>query len=487
MNRKGLRLLTLAFVGLALASASSADTVTFKDGRTVEGKIIDQNDEIITIKTSFGTQRISRRDVAKIEKGDTAHDEYKRRRAALRSDDVEGHLKLAHWARESKLFAESKDLYRMVLVLEPNHPIANRALGNILYNGAWYSPAELDRVKESENRAKGLVKYKGEWLPKEDVEKLEKGMKKVGDRWMTPDEEMESKGYTKLDGKWVKAEDKERIEVEKKMEKALGIKPTVIFSPHFTVASMLNADHTKQISERAEEIYRFFGLFFEGKPDAVFWMGRAQLYIMNNRNNYEDFVNFIVPDLVPSEETRKFLLKTNSFHISLGGLAGTSIEEDKFQLNNIDHTVAHFLLAHYTGGRPPEWFSEGYASWMETKFEDASRIHCTTKTTYGDRTEIAEKVSSSKAWPELIKDSITTRTSTPLELIKSISLNQLDFEHLSKSWSIISMLIETDKDRFVKFVRKLRTADQDEAFKQVLGMTAEELDAKWQQWALKAY
>ncbi|MBI1851406.1 MAG: hypothetical protein HYR85_13785 [Planctomycetes bacterium] len=464
---------------------AGADTVTFKDGRIMEGKVVSQDDENITLKTQFGTQKIARRDVAKVEKGETALDEYQKRRDALKSDDLEGHLKLALWCKENKLTGQAKDLYRMVLVLEPNQPIANKELGNIQYNGTWYSPADLDKVKESENKAKGLVKYKGQWMPKEDVDKLEKGMKKVGDRWMTPDEEMQSKGYTKVDGKWVKAEDKERLEVEKKLEKALGVKPIVIFSAHFTVASMLSGEHTKQMSDRAEEIYRFFGVFFEGKPDHQFWMGRAQLYVLNNRNNYEDFVNFVLPEMLHDEDTRKFFLKSGAFQVTGPNISGTSIEEDKFQLNGVDHVVAHFLLAQYCGGRVPPWLYEGYASWMETKFDDASRVHCTTKTSYGDRSEIADKASSSKSWPELIRDSIETKTDTPLESMMNISLNQLDYEHLSKSWSIVSMLVENSKDAFISFIRKLRTGDQEHAFKEGLGMAPAEVDGKWHEWAMK--
>jgi hypothetical protein len=468
-----------------LGGRAGADTVTFKDGRTVEGKVVSQDDENVTIKTQFGTQKIAKRDVAKIEKGATSLDEYQKRRDDLKTDDLEGHLKLALWCKENKLTAQAKDQYRMVLVLDPANAIANRELGNVEYNGTWYAPADLERVKEAENKAKGLVKYKGEWMPKEDVDKLQKGMKKVGDRWLTPDEEMESKGYKKVDGKWVKAEDVERIEVEKKLEKALGIKPVVIFSQHFTVASMLSKEHTKQISDRSEEIYRFFSVFFEGKPDHQIWFGRAQLYVLNNRSNYEDFVNFVLPSMLHDEDTRKWLLKSPAFILPGANISGTSIEEDKFQLNNIDHTVAHFLLTSYTGLKVPPWLDEGYASWIETKFDDASRTHCTSKTSYGDRTEIADKLSNSKSWPELIRDSIETKTDTPLDAIKNISLNQLDYEHLSKSWSIVTMLIENSKDKFIAMVRKLRLGNQDLAFKEGLGMEPVEVDAKWHEWAMK--
>ncbi len=479
----------LAFV--AVAAVASADTITFKDGRTLEGKIVSDDGETVTFKTRFGTQSVSRRDIAKLERGLTLLDEYKKRKEALKKDDLDSRLELAEWCRSNKLMTEMKEVYRTVLAIDPNHPIANRELGRVQVNGVWYATSELDKVKEAENLARGLVKYKGEWIPKEDAEKLEQGLKKVGDVWMSADEEMEAKGFVKADGKWVRPEEKERLEVEQRVESALGFKPSVVFSSHFTVVTLLGNDHAKEISSRAEEVYRLFGLSFENKPDAQFWAGRVQLYVLDRKSNYEDFVNFldrIVPGVARDDEERKRYMRAAGF-LQTGGkvrLAGTSIEKDKFQLNQIDHMVSHFLLTSYVGNVPP-WLYEGFASWMEVKFDQASRVHCTTKTSYGDRTDIADKVSSSASWPELIKESVTSKTDTPFGAILGIPLNQLDYEHLSKSWSIISMLIETNKDGFISFCRHLRSGDQQKALKSGLGATAEEIDEKWREWVLKKY
>ena len=52
---------------------------------------------------------------------------------------------------------EFQQAFEQALVLDPEHAVARRALGYVLYEGIWMTADEV-------MRAKGYVLYKGEWM-----------------------------------------------------------------------------------------------------------------------------------------------------------------------------------------------------------------------------------------------------------------------------------------------------------------------------------
>ena len=107
--------------------------------------------------------------------------------------DVDGLIALAQWCEKNDLPQKVNDLYREVLLLEPDHLTIRKKMGYaktshgwllhehlreknyILYEDIWYTSAELQQ--------KGLVLHEGNWLNAE---------------------QMQQKGYILADGRWVK-------------------------------------------------------------------------------------------------------------------------------------------------------------------------------------------------------------------------------------------------------------------------------------------
>ena len=73
------RVLIAAALVLGLARTSGADVVVFRDGRRLEGKIVKETEESLTLRVKYGEVVVPKRDVASIERGPTSLEEYKKK------------------------------------------------------------------------------------------------------------------------------------------------------------------------------------------------------------------------------------------------------------------------------------------------------------------------------------------------------------------------------------------------------------------------
>src|SRR5689334_4088707 len=90
-------------LGLLLASAASADVITLVEGGRLEGEIVKESADEITVKVGSSTTTIKRDAIKSIEKKPSPAQEYEARRAALASDDVAGRVELARFVLEKRL------------------------------------------------------------------------------------------------------------------------------------------------------------------------------------------------------------------------------------------------------------------------------------------------------------------------------------------------------------------------------------------------
>ena len=125
--------------------------------------------------------------------------------------------------------------------------------------------------------------------------------------------------------------------------------------------------------------------------------------------------------------------------------------------------------------------------YMEYKYAKTCRVHCVTPKQYGGDTKLAKKASDSSTWPELVKTSVIDGTDTPFEKLKHIMINELDFEHLSKSWSLVTFLVDEHEDKFVTWIKNMRRMQWEEAMYKAYHWTNAELDKEWGLWVKAIY
>ncbi len=93
--------LALACVLLSQAAQAREVTVILKDGTSVKGDMVGQNDSSVTLMIANISRRISRDNIDEIRVEQTPTELFNQRKAELEKDDVAGRYRLAQWAYEN--------------------------------------------------------------------------------------------------------------------------------------------------------------------------------------------------------------------------------------------------------------------------------------------------------------------------------------------------------------------------------------------------
>ncbi|KAF0243635.1 MAG: Cysteine-rich secretory protein [Planctomycetota bacterium] len=139
----------------ALLLSFAADLIFLKDGRTWTGDVVEEQAERVKIRLPKGAIWVARADIDRIETTAQQRDEY--RASAAKAASASDHRALAMWCREKGLAEEEMAEWSAVAAADPANEEAHRALGHVLHEGKWLTPAEAAK-------AQGLIERAGEWV-----------------------------------------------------------------------------------------------------------------------------------------------------------------------------------------------------------------------------------------------------------------------------------------------------------------------------------
>lgn len=444
------------------------DIIHRKNGPPLEGKIIEETATKVVLKMALGKIEIKKSDIVRIERTKTKKEEFNDRLKALKVTDIDGLKALAIWAEDNGLKAEAKKVYKRILRLDPDDKFANRAMGKVHYKGKWYTKSELAKVKKEEQKASAS-----------DSSRSSKSDPSAEDP--KPDRSGRS---NRRSNRRIASGD-----IGALFEQKLGEKPVVVTSEHFRIITVFEEDEAKALIELAEKIHEDFTEMIEEREGHRYWNMTADEFIVSSRGMYVDFVEKVMPRYVNSKSALDFWKSREGGLIHSFPPVGAGIRKNRPLRNVIAHHAAHYLLNNYVGPRRQlmPWLTEGFAEYIEFKYEKASRVHCITKLQYGGDTKQANKASDSSSWAELVKTSVIDETHTPFERLKYVMLNELDYEHLSKSWSLMTFLIDEHEDKFIEWVHNMRKMQWEEAMFKAYHWTNAELDKEWSLWVKATY
>jgi hypothetical protein len=155
----------LLILTLLAAPPLAADIVHLKSGKLIEGKVHkDISRGTYTIETPLGTVVKPIRDVLRVEKAPLPATVFDRRFAKVDQEDVQDLAKLVAFCREKRLVPRKHKVCRLILEIDPNHEMARKELGYVVFENEWILDKEL-RKKRTEL---GLVKHLGEWMSPEE-------------------------------------------------------------------------------------------------------------------------------------------------------------------------------------------------------------------------------------------------------------------------------------------------------------------------------
>lgn len=162
-------LLTLVF------SPALADTVVLKDGSTLDGTVVAQNEKFLRLKTDKDEFFLWKDELKEKTAWDSAIAEYREKAAAAKA--AEDHRAVAAWCREKGLSEEVRFHLEEVLRLSPADDAAAAELKLEKGTDGNYVTERAAKAKQ------GYVRYLGEWFKTEDRDKFEKGTARVGKAW----------------------------------------------------------------------------------------------------------------------------------------------------------------------------------------------------------------------------------------------------------------------------------------------------------------
>ncbi len=521
-------LAVLAAAALASAPPASADVVVTNDGRTIEGKIVREDDAVVRIETRFGTIEVPRASVVRIERKETPEEELPRRR--LDAKTAGDWFELSRWCAEKGMSKEARRCLETAVEIDPRHEAANRALGRVRDGDDWVTPEEKARRDEERKAAalaaQGLVEFRGRWMAPEEKEALEKGLVRLGDRWVTEDEARRARGLESFEGAWIEASEIPFRLRSREAAAEFGVASwKLVLSAHFAVQGAAEEAWLRTVSEGSERalgaLDRLFGgdgagsVLSAGIPPAPFAMPasqpipRVELIVLEGDAEYGRAVDRTY------RESKRFLWegwderarRTHGYFVheplgvSVALLRGRDLDQAAGQTF---HHVGH-VLANRHGHVPsllPPWYDEALACLAEAAAWERNTIFCAHSRSVpraegsGGTTTGGERRSDARAgrWEDELRASIAAGRPQSLLAIVQKDLPDLTIDDVRKSMSVVQFLAQKAPgglDRFHRLVRKLwglqRIPDRarvfhDQAFREAFGLDVAGVEAEWTQW-----
>jgi tetratricopeptide (TPR) repeat protein len=447
------------------------DIIHRRNGPPLEGKIIEETATKVVLKTKFGRTEIKKSDILRIERIQSKKEQFQERLAKLKVADIGGLKRLALWAEDNELLKEAKQCYTRILRLDPENRFAHRALGHIEHEGKWYSSQDYKKLLESKRSS-------GEDEPR---------VKPAVEEPATPDSS--DKKPSSAGSEKSNQSGRGGTDIGSIVEKRLGERPVVVTSKHFRIITMFEEEEAKTLLELAEKVHADFVEMIGDREGASYWTLTADEFFLTSKGQYQEFLRKIMPMYVNNKAHIDFLLKQDGNAISSTPPIGASVRQNLPLRNNIVHHAAKHLIHNYVGPRKrlAAWLTEGFAYYMEYKYEKSIRVTVRTDAMYGDDAKVAQKRSDTSTWPEFVKEMVIEGKHEPFEKWKHYFLNKLDHSHLAKSWSLMTFLITEHEDKFVKWLKNMRKMQWEEAMYKAFHWTNEEVDKEWSLWVKVTY
>jgi hypothetical protein len=365
----------LAIAGAAVAlacSATRADIVHLKEGGVLEGRIVKDAPDQITLETRMGVQQIDRSRITSIEKVKTAWEEYRERAVVLEPKDADGHYQLALWCRGKSLAAEAMGEFRKAIEANPDHEGARKELGFVKTKKGWVKGTDADKAKEKEEPKKsdaaptgddrgaipGFQKVGNVWLTPEDAQRAEGGMVRYKGQWMTADDRAKRKGDPE-NGKPAQVEDGGRwmpIEEADKHHKTWDT-AWEIQTSHYEIKANTSRDFADGVAEILEATFPEWARLFGGPPTK-----RMPIYVFEKEDEYKDYL--------AKKKLDRFFEVDAFFHAESRLVIGYSGREGDFTRKFL-LGPATFQYYYFTWENAlPGWISEAVAFYFRTnKYE----------------------------------------------------------------------------------------------------------------------
>ncbi len=333
---------------------------------------------------------------------------------------------------------QAQKAYERALLLDPDSEAAHKSLGHVQVGKLWIPKARLDALQKA---------AEGEWI-------------------------VEESDY----------------------DKGLGVHLNKMQSPHFRVFDDGDREMLPEHIKTLETLYTYFLADVGIDPGTDVLEGkRIDLVVVSTQPVWEKWV-----DDFSNSADKQWTKGTNtsrSYNLLRGGVLRVETAEVVDTRDPLLHHAAHFLGQAIWKARPYAWLDEGLVYYYTVRVQDTTRTSCLDKlvTGYGNQQEVVggdKDWTLSERWRDFLRDIVKAKADTELRTIVLTPLATLRLPDSVKAWAVVTWLMQTRRDEFIEYLRRVRDEpqlDQEKAVREVFKCEIEELDAQWRAYALRAF
>lgn len=457
MLRRPFALLVLA-LGFALyAPAARADLVVLKDGRRIEGKVLEDSATKVRVRTSLGELEFPRSEVVSIEKGKTKREEYEERRAAARTADE--FCELGLWCEKKHMRSEAKGCMERAIELDPDHAGAHGWLGHVSYRGEWMTPEERERRmqadREREMLERGLVKYGDQWVTPEERVKLEQGLVEVDGKWLPFAEAQRAKGLEEFEGDWLpRAEALARTDAAQAQASAKR-SFQVYLNDEALLAGPMSVDLLGEVGDGLVVGRAWFDETYGASPGLALLGGRlAEFYLygvdeapyLDTIATFASWTKTLPDGWADAAKRVHGFVYWDPFPLS---------SARQWHRNEVDlvghcyHHWGHLLLNRlgYDGRLLPPWYDESFAALMENRIHGLNAVFCRASTVTGRGTSARGAAFSfdpallrEGRWREILRDALEAKRVEDFDRLARKEFGELELLDVATGMGVVDWL-----------------------------------------------
>lgn len=445
------RFLALALaLAAVLAPAARADRVELTDGRVLDGRVVKEDESFLWVKTLPRTEKVRKADVASRAEGESDVDRYETLKGRIARDakDVEAHWSLHQVLApydDKALETERKALLKKILKLNPDHPQARDANGEVVFQGQWVRKADLERHKAEAER-KALL-----------------------DEW----------------------------------RRKLQLTVDVHVTEHFLLVDQTGE---KDLVGRGLTLEEGYQLLADLLGVEKLWEGRSTVITVEKYLDYARVVDIYQDTWKMADWKLQAAKDPQTGGVWEHRFGATQI---RFPLDSEDgmwgailHSVAHLACWSLCNDMPPTWLEEGLGAWVEIQVNGEQINACFGKAdtkkgeTKGAKVKKGAKAKGAEGlreshgeWRERFVETLEAQEFPELRRFLTMQLGDYGPAEVGGALGLVSFMVHKDRSKFPKMFQAVRgrfaLERPDAIFKDLYGYElVEDMDREWKGWCL---
>ena len=505
-------------LGLFLIAGSAlADVLVLKDGRRIEGIVLEETAAKVRIQTGLGLLEFKRSEIETIERKKTKRQQFDERYEAAETGDDFHEVGL--WAESKRLRKQAKKAMNRAIEVDPDHVKARTWLGFVLYKDEWMMPEEREARmvadEEAEMLERGFVKYEERWVTPEEKAKLEAGLVLQDGRWIPFADAQREKGFELFEERWIlKAEATARHEVKRTADVA-----KVEFNSHVCEQALLagNVDRLtlEAVGAGLVEGRKWFDSVFKGPEGLALFGGHMpELYLFGEDDapylatleHFSTRSDTLPPGWAKAVKTTHGFLWWDPWPVS----SARRWHRGDTDLNgHCYHHWGHMLLNStlYDGRLLPPWYDEGFAAVIENRLHGLNAVFCRARAVTpsgtvakGSSWSFDPKVLRTGHWREILGKALDEGAVRDFDRLARKEFHDLDLIDIVVAMGVVEWVVaKGDITEFHKVIREtapkvpqrvLETVSErkdvyDRAFRAASKMDMRAADKAWREWFKK--